>query len=262
MQVGTGLAGALAAVFSPSRRATVASVRATPPLELRGGFPGDNGLTTFFLRNVTAGILDGDTNEVTLRVEPEAQVRVEPSSATRVFPAKCQGGATRLRVEARRGSASVVSGGLTILQVGSVYRQTVELIVEPGARLAYLDLLSLGRTASGERLSFRSFHSELLVRERDAVEPVYEERYDLRLDSHAAEVRDAFGGFSVAGTAVLLGTGAALCLPTEDAADDLYVGSTALPNSAGTLVRALGGRAELVAAVLEQAVSTHMRDGS
>ncbi|MGE0228730.1 MAG: urease accessory protein UreD [Dehalococcoidia bacterium] len=258
MQVDAGLAGALAAVFSPSRRGTVASVRTTPPLELRGGFHGDAGVTRFFLRNVTAGILDGDANEVTLCVKPGARVRVEPSSATRVFPAKCRGGSTRLSVEAHDGSAAVVSGGLTILHAGAAYSQTTDLVAEPGARLAYLDLVSLGRTASGEHPSFRSFHSELVIRERGAVEPLYEERYDLHLGSHAVEVHEAFGGCSVAGTAVLLGGGPVRPALPETTTEDLYFGSTSLPGDAGLLVRALGHRAELVAGVLEQFVATHM----
>lgn len=253
--VARGLSGALHARFTPTRRGTAAQVRTSPPLELRGPFI-EGGLSRFFLRNVTAGILEGDCNDVTLRIEPGACVRVEPSSATRAFAAAHRGATSRLRVEALPDSVAIVSNGLTILHAGAAYRQTVELAPHPGARVAYLETLALGRSASGEAPSFRCYEAELTVRRPEDASPAYEERFSLHPSAQAHAIASAFGGYRVAGTAILIGCPSAVALPSDDR-EGLYWGSTALPDGAGVLVRALGASAEVVTGLLEETVMAY-----
>ncbi len=248
-----GLAGRLDATFAPGARGAVVRATSSPPLELRGPFPGTP-LPRFFLRNVTCGILDGDDYEVTLRAEEGACVRIEPTSATKVYAARSGGARSRVRLEALPGSALHYSAAATILHQGACLTQETEIVLHEGASVAYLEVLALGRLARGERLAFRRYASSLAVRRPDG-DPLYEERFILEPWTGIETADAATGGAGVIGSLLLLGTTVGEA-PTVEASTDVYAGASPLPNGAGVLVRVLGNRAEAVTACLE-AVASH-----
>ncbi len=246
-----GLAGRVDATFEPTRSGVAARLTSTVPLELRGPFPAalsGASLPRFFLRNVTAGILDGDDYAVDLRAEPGVQVRVEPTSATKVFTSSGRGSRSRVRIEALPGSTLQYSSGVTILHAGACLAQDIEVVLHPGAAVAYLEVMALGRLARGERLAFHRYSSALAVRTPEGV-PVYEERFDLEPGEDASVIEAAIAGAGVIGTLLLLGADAEA--PAIEESGELYAGASRLPNDAGILVRALGQRAEVVSAFLE-----------
>ena len=72
-----------------------ACVSARAPLELRGPFIAD-GLSSYYLRNITAGVLAGDAYRVDVTAEAGTAVRVAASSATKVYA--CTGGESSVTV--------------------------------------------------------------------------------------------------------------------------------------------------------------------
>lgn len=247
-----GLSGRLNATFEPARSGVAARLTSTAPLELRGPFPpalSGASLPRFFLRNVTAGILDGDEYAVDLRAESGVAVRVESTSATKVFTSSGRGSRSRLRLEALPASTLQYSAGVTILHADACLAQDIEVVLHPGAAVAYLEVLALGRLARGERLAFRRYSSALAIRTLEGV-PLYEERFDLEPGEDASVIDAAIAGAGVIGTLLLLGANADV--PAIEESGELYAGASRLPNNAGILVRALGQRAEAVTAFLER----------
>ncbi len=243
-----GIRGRLRAEFAPCTRGVTARISATPPLEMRGPFPGEAG-PRYFVRNVTAGILAGDDYDIALCAEPGARVVVEPTAATKAYTMREDGARLRLRLEAHEGSALRYNAGLTILQCGSAVAQETELVRHPGGTLAYMEVVALGRLARGERLAFRRYTASLRVVTPDG-RTLYSERCDLQPDIDGAALDMAVGGYGVIGTLVLAGIDARPPGPPDRRSPGVYAGMTELPNGAGTLVRVLARRAEDATRVL------------
>jgi urease accessory protein len=249
----SGVSARLEVSFGAGRSGRQSRVHASPPLELRGPFAGRS-LPRFFLRNVTAGVFDGDCYDITLRTEPGAYAWVEPTSATRIHAGCGSGARSSLHLEAGAASTLVVANGLTIPYAGSRFVQAVDAVVHPDAALAYFEVMAVGRTASGERLAFRSFTSELRIHGDDRREPRYEERFVLCPAQTQAELETALAGASAVGSLFLLGR-ADIHAPALDSWPDVYAGVTHLPGEAGLLVRALGDT-EAVTRCLESILVT------
>lgn len=234
---------------------TVAA-RVAPPLEMRGPFGGVEGAPPrYFVRNVTAGVFGGDCYDVRLRAGAGVRVRVEPTAATRTYESRGETARSATYVEACSGSELTYCAGTTILQQGSSLEQSVELVAHHDARLRYAEVLVLGRLASGERLRFRRFASSLRVSDGAGGE-LFSESFRLEPDGGAEGLEGALGGAGVIGTLVLLG--GARAVETELlAGDGVFAGASALPRGEGVIVRALGGRVEAVADVLERVLESH-----
>ena len=74
------------------------------------------------------------------------------------------GARSRVRLEAMPGATLYYSSGITILQQGSTLNQELDVVLQPGASVAYLEVLALGRFAHGEHLAFRRFTGAIHVR--------------------------------------------------------------------------------------------------
>jgi len=225
-----GVHGSLEARFEADGRL---ELRTRSPLELRGPFARDDGPALYYLRNVTAGIFANDRYEVALVTQPGTRVQVASPSATRAYIAEAPA-CVSTRVEALPGSHLVWGPHATILQAGANLIQRTSVVVHEGASLIAAEVLSFGRLASGERLTFSSYESEVTVESAERGLQ-YEERYLLQPDG-ALE-------------AALGGHGALVCVYAlgYDAVPELlsacpgasYAGSSALPNGAGFVVKAL-----------------------
>jgi len=239
-----GLRGRLDAAFSPSHDGARAAVAATSPLELRGPLRGD-AAALFYLRNVTAGVLDGDCYEVRLRTEPGVRVQVASSSATKVFTMPVGGASSHVDLHAAPGSVIVWGPHATILQAGAAYRQSTRIHVAPGAIVLAAEVIAFGRLARGERHAFHRFDSELIVH-RDAC-PVFEERYSLTPTPLSASgeglgegsLAPALAGRGVLASVYALGVDAALLPCLDPVIDAPLAGAGALPNDAGLVARLL-----------------------
>jgi urease accessory protein len=256
-----GLTAHLDAEFTAGAPGVIARTTHSAALELRGPFEGAP-LPRFFLRNVTAGILDGDAYRIDLRVRTGARLAVAPTSATKVFTARGRGARSALRIEVEPGALLDYDAGVTILQRDCDLEQSTELLLHAGSALAYREVIALGRLAAGERLAFARYAAALSLGVPGEAAR-YEERCNLRLPEDREAIDAALGGYGVLGTLILVGFDA---WPIPGCAPDVYAGMTKLPNDAGVLVRALGERVEpvqqLLATIVEAAAEHEGRGRS
>lgn len=228
-------------------------VSCTPGLELRGPFPGpsSSGVSfaswpSYFLRNVTAGMLDGDCYEIDVRVGRGVAVRVSPTSATRVFVAREHGATMRVRIEVEPGGLLDYDAGLTIPHVGAIGEQITEIVVHPGARLAYSDSLSFGRIASGERFAFTRLTSDLRVHTPEG-RVLLSRRSVLEPPTHRVLLEAACGGANALGSLLLIGSGEGA---TPEQTLDTHAGVSQLPHDLGAQAQVLAARAEQIPPIL------------
>ncbi len=224
----------------------------TPPLELRGPFLDDStpdAAPRYFLRNVTAGVFGGDRYDVHVRAESAARVRVQPTSATRVHESHAGEAHIATHLEAMGGADLTFDAGVTILQQRSRLEQCVTLEADPAGRLRYVEVVALGRLASGERLSFSRFASSLRVCRTDGPD-LYHEAFELEPGRDRTLIDAAIGGASVLGVAVILGDSRPIEASLLASDDTVRAGSSALPRGGGIIVRALGGRVQPVSRLL------------
>lgn len=248
----SAVAGRLDVRFISTNGRLAVEATGAPPLELRGPFrcltPGAP--PRYFLRNVTAGVFGGDDYRVRVRAESGARLRVQPTAATRVYESRGAHSCVTTRIEVAAGADLTFDAGTTILQHGADLEQSTELTVHPTGTLRYLEVVALGRLASGERLTFDRFASRLGARTIEG-RALYEERFELSPLESGAVLDAALGEASVIGTLLVLGD-VGIPMPADlEAHTDVLAGISALPRGEGFLVRALGARVEPVRRLLE-----------
>lgn len=227
----------------------VARVATTSPLELRGPFGGER---THLLINTTAGVFGCDRYDVTLRAEPGARFRISSPSAQKVYSMPAGQGESRLTIEAAGGSEIVYLPAQVILQAGADFRQAVRIDVGRGARVIFGEVVALGRLASGERLAFRNFSSELAIA-REGGAPGYFERYSLT-PGEDARLDDALAGFGVMGTLVAVGVSADIGgLRQVIGRANAWAGISRLRWEDAVVVKVLADRMDAASAVLDTA---------
>jgi urease accessory protein len=247
----TRLEGSLAARFSPAGGGAVrAQVSARSPLELRGPFP-RGGLPEYWLRNATAGALDGDSYRVDVTAKTGAAVSVAAGSAGKVYA-----GSASLDVRLQVEPASLLVWGphLTIVQAGAAYRQSTLVTVAENGQAILAEVLALGRLARGERFEFESLESELdVIGSGGAL--LFSEAYVLR--PHA-DLAASMAGCGVLVSVYALGLPAALATHGLEAAFGAActpAGWSRLPNGAGWAGRALAETLSQGAELAEIAVT-------
>jgi urease accessory protein UreH len=226
----------LTARFLPSARGVTAHICTEGPLELRGPF--DGALPRYLLRNVTAGMLDGDCYEVRLTVEPRVRVRLEPTSAAKAFVSRGCGASLYTRLEVLPGAVLDFAAGLTIPHAGAVLHQSTDIVLHEGARVAFSESLSFGRLAQGERFAFQRVESSLRVLSIDGCVR-FERRSDLVPARDRTALEAAVGAHGAVGSLLLLGGGAEAPLDISSA-PGVYAGASSLPDDIGWIVHALG----------------------
>ncbi len=170
------------------------------------------------------GLVAGDTVGLDLRVGPSAALFLGTQATTKVY--RSTGATARQSI-----SASVASGALLAnlpepvsCFAGSRFAQRVDLRLEAGASLAWLDAVSAGRVACGERWELESYASRtdlaldgrLLLSDRLRLERGY--------------LPDRFSGYAIVATLLLVGP---LCAAAAEAARTLA--TTHQPGTDGLL---------------------------
>lgn len=200
-EVAACVTASLEAAFTPSSDGVTASIDRSPPLELRGPFREARDLPLFLLRNTTAGVFAGDRYSVRLRTDPGARVRISGTSATKVHEMPDGCAASEVTLDVATGSLLCYSPPPVILQAGSDFSQSVAVRVAAGGAAIVSDIVVPGRLASGERLAFRRFRSNLRLAMTGGAD-LYAEEFTL---DDRAPADASLGGYSVFG--VLLATG-------------------------------------------------------
>ncbi len=237
----------LRAEFTRTDRGVAARTISTAALELRGPFAGV--LPRYFLRNVTAGMLDGDEYEVDVHVAEGAAVAVAPTSAAKVFVARGRGTSLATRIEVERDAILDYDAGLTIPHAGAVARLSTDIALHEGGRLAYTDTFAFGRLAHGERFAFERIETALTV-STPSRPAAFTRRSVLTPATQRALLEGSVAGAGVLGSLLLLGSGG----PPEVAdVAGAYAGASALPHGIGWQVQVLARRPEQAAAVIDAA---------
>jgi len=153
------LSGELEARFDGENRARV---HASGPLELRGPLTASK---LYYLRNVAAGVFEGDTYRTLLHCAAGAQARFESPSATKVYSMPSRGATTSVELCAEGGSRLVWGPHATILHTGASLRTDTRVTLHVGARVLMAETLVMCRIAAGQRFDFASYGSNLIVQD-------------------------------------------------------------------------------------------------
>lgn len=175
------------------------------------------------------GLVGGDSLRLRIRVGPGAAAFVSTQASTKVYRSE-QAATCDVRAEVSTGATLVVWPDPVVCYRGSTYHQTQHVTLEPGGAVVWVDWMTSGRRASGERWQFHRYSNRLRVD--------YGARL-LLLDSVLLDERhgclaDRMGRFDVLATVVI----AAPALQPEIARAVADVSSAAFQRTPDTLVSA------------------------
>lgn len=180
-------------------RSVVGTVFAMSPLRILT--PRNHGHAAWaYTSTLGGGLVDGDQLRLAVRVRGGAAAVLATQGETRVYrsPHGCR---SELVAEAEEDSLLAVLPDPTVCFAGARYSQRTDLRLAPGAALVYIDLLSAGRSARGERWAFQRYAGELTLRLADRV--VLEE--GMLLDPEHGPICERFDRFDVLATLLLAG---------------------------------------------------------
>ncbi|TAK07892.1 MAG: hypothetical protein EPO39_05615 [Candidatus Manganitrophaceae bacterium] len=174
---------------------------AAPLRVIRPFYPEGEGPAHLYLLNTTAGILEGDRIEISLRLEKGAHAVVMTPAATRIHP--MPSGEARQRTALSVGPGAVLEylAEPVLPYADAAFRQQTEILLEEGAILFYVDLLGPGRLGRGESFAYRFYENHLSVADREG--RLVQERFRLRPSAHPLDERGVMEGFSHLGTLYL-----------------------------------------------------------
>lgn len=146
------------------------------------------------------GLLSGDSVAASLDVRVGARAAFVTQASTKIHPGR-PGARQSLDAAVAADGLLVVAPDPIVCYAGARYAQRQEFDLAPRASLVVVDWLTSGRAARGERWSFESYESRLVVRRggrellRDAT----------LLDGEAGPLAERLGRFDVVGLALATG---------------------------------------------------------
>lgn len=186
-------------VMHTTRGSIVARACARSPLRLLT--PRNAGSAAWvYTASYGGGLVGGDALRLVLRVGPGAAAFVSTQASTKVYRSE-RGTSLDVQAEVSSGARLVVWPDPVVCYGGSAYAQTQRLTLEAGSAAVWVDWMTSGRRASGERWQFQRYSTQLRV--------TYDTRQilldSLRLDSDDGCLADRMGRFDVLATAVMAG---------------------------------------------------------
>ena len=210
-------------------RTVLAAVRADSPLRLlQPTFPGPSGAAAVCMVTFGGGLVDGDSIDLDLVVEPGATLVLFTQSSTKVFR-----GSSSQRLTAK------VEGTLVFLPdpvsafADAHYTQRVDVALGASGSCVLLDGFTSGRAAFGERWAMRALDLRTTItRAGDAIVTDA-----LRLDTHDGSIAERMGRFDAFATLIAVGHAAAPVAraihrePIAPPVADLVVAASPLPRA-------------------------------
>lgn len=154
----------------------------------------------------SAGIMAGDRQEISIRLEDEAQAEFLSQSYEKIHRMD-EGEAVRIGDASVGRRATLYYAPLPVLPfAGSAFRSSFSVhLAEESSRLFYSDVLACGRAARGERFAFRCYGSRVRVYRSGRL--IYADH--LLLEPHAQGISPegftAYEGYTHFGTYLLFG---------------------------------------------------------
>jgi urease accessory protein len=233
---GHGRGRATVVARQEGRRTVLARVHATSPLRfVRPTFPGSHAASVCLV-TFGGGLVDGDTNEIELRVEAGATLVVFTQATTKAFR-----GASTQNIRAEVHGTLVFLPDPVACFARSRFTQRVDITLHGEGSAVTLDGFTSGRAAFGERWAFDAVDLATTVRGEDGRVLV---RDALRLDRADGSVEartDRFEAF-----ATLLAVGPRVASVTHGLLDpsvvthEVVAAPSPLPGPGGAIVRIAG----------------------
>ncbi len=223
-------------------------LRVLPPFQ-----PDPAQLALLYLINPTAGLMDGDAQQVQIVVRKGVRLLVVGQSATRIHPALHHYSTQQWHLHVESGAVVVMLPGPAIPFQGCRYYQRVDVDLEPDASFLWGDVWLAGRYARGaasERFQFETIVQELLVRREGQL--VYRERFCWQGPWDEATAAWHFG--TARAWANLFVTGTMNAIPS---AKDSSLRRAVFPTASGDTCLRWGGTSEVVIASMVQ-TALHM----
>lgn len=195
--------GILDITFDRCGEKTVArQIRQQAPLRvIRPFYPEGEGPAHLYLLNATAGILEGDQLEISLRLEKGTHALVTTPAATRVHPTPSGEARQRTTLSVGPGATLEYLAEPVLPYAGAVFHQETEITLDDGAVLFYADLLGPGRLGRGESFAYRLYENQLRIVDPEGV--LVQERFRLVPSERPLEESGVMEGFSHLGTLYL-----------------------------------------------------------
>ena len=223
-----------------------------------------------FLANPTAGIFQGDTQQISVAVGPAARAHVTNQSATKIH-AMPEGSAwqeTELLIE-NDGYLEYLPEPMIPFK-GARFGQRTRITVASTGSLLYGEILAPGRLARGEALEYERVETRLTICRPDGV-PIHHESYRMTPRSRSplspailgADEAPALGSLLVVTQGVDVQKAAdrlrETALAEMGANPEIRVGVTRLPGDSGVAVKALGPETRGVQSVVMELASEARR---
>jgi urease accessory protein len=226
-------------------RSVLADCYHTQPFKIMNVSGSQKGLE-LVLMSASPGLLEGDEQQLQLRIGAGAQLSLATQAYQRFFAME-QGATQSLTVFIEAGGSLVYLPHPAVPHTGARVRSTNTFHLSKGGALLWGEVLTCGRKGSGERFQFTSYRSttvihyagRILCREVIAIEPAVMDLEAIGLYegySHQASFYCIDEKLSVASLVAAL-------QPVLASGGEMLCGISALP-AAGIVVRLLGQSAE------------------
>lgn len=135
------------------------------PLQvLRPAYLDDSGMAYIYLLNPCGGVVGGDTYDISITVEAEAQAYITTPSATKLYSATHLPTRQKINFNLEKNALLAYMPEQTIPYADAAFDQRIEVHLAPGARVFLGDILAPGRVARGESFQYRSYDTRLLIK--------------------------------------------------------------------------------------------------
>lgn len=163
----------------------------TAPLKIARPFYRKN-YTEVMMMAASAGMLEGDSYEIALRLESGARIKFTGQSYTKIFQSQKDGASQRTEIRLGEGAFLSYLPRPVIPFGGSIYSAHTDVFLEESSRLFLCDIMSCGRVAMEERFLFSEYRSRTTVFLKGT--PVFLDHVWLRPDSFAVSGPGFFEG--------------------------------------------------------------------
>lgn len=192
------------------------------------------GMTEIMQMSASAGLLEGDEQDIRISVGENAVLRYTGQSFTKIFRAREKGAVQRVRLSVHAGGCLIYLPPPVIPFAGSRYQGFTEVFLEKGSRFFGWDIVSCGRAGMEERFAWTQYSTRFLVCLEG--KPVCLEAQQLDPAAFDPGGIGGFEGYSHIGTAYLYGA--------EEVQLPAHCEAAASRALAGFCIRAAGNSAE------------------
>lgn len=143
----------------------------TQPFKVAKPFEEENGMSIMVM-TATAGILQGDSYDIQVIAGDRTKTVITNQSYTKIFNTR-EGEASqtvKLQVQGRGELAWMMQPVIPFHN--SAFTTMTEVTLSERAAFCFLDVLSCGRVAMGERFAFRKYHGRVVVKDENG-KPLY-----------------------------------------------------------------------------------------